>query len=217
MVCQELLSSYTREHADEVSESAIFERFNQSQEVKQLTLTWFMDAQKMRDCLYPHCFDAFPTLWRALNGWAECITNQERDRRWLDALILNQRMQETFIQLLERDDQFSVAANSFMAQWPIFKSSAIHHRGIPWAKGNRPEIVAYYLENEIPFEPRCWNYHEDNSEKVPLDWPHTLTTMYRVRNNIIHGVKAKNDANHQIVSSAFHVLLLLLEKGAFLG
>src|SRR3972149_338057 len=112
MVCQELISRYAREHVDEVAASVDFERFDQNQQVKQLVLDWFVDAKKMRDCQYPYCFDAFTTLWRALNGWAECISNQEQDHRWLDALMLNQQMQEAFVELLEHDNQFSVIADS---------------------------------------------------------------------------------------------------------
>lgn len=217
MICQQLLSNYARKHIDEVSASITFERFNQHQELMQLEITWFRDAQKMRNYQYPNCFDAFITLWRAFNGWAEYISGprQRQDRYWLDALMLNQQLQERFIQLLEQDDQFKATADSFMTQWPIFRSSAIHNSGILWAQGNRSEVVAYYLENKMPFEPRCWRQHTSNSEEVPLDWPHTLATLYRVRNNLIHGGKAKNEANHQIVSSAFHVLLLFLENSEF--
>jgi len=215
MICQELLSTYARGHADEVLESIIFERFNQNEEVNHLVITWFIDAREMRNCQYPNCFDAFTTLWRAFNGWAECISEQKQDRRWLDSLMLNQQLQERFNQLLAHDDQFRIIADSFMTQWPIFEASAIHNSGIPWFKGDRPEVVAYYLENEIPFAPPCWKNHRDNSENVPLDWPHTLATLYRVRNNLIHGGKAKNEANHQIVSSAFHVLLSFLDNSGF--
>lgn len=215
MICQELLSAYAKAHTDVVSESIVFERFNQKEDVNHLVITWLNDAREIRNCRFPNCFDAFTTLWRAFNGWAECISQKRQDRYWLDSLMLNQPLQERFNQLLEHDDQFGIIANAFLTQWPIFEASEIHQSGIPWFNGDRQEVVAYYLDNGIPFAPSCWKNHRDNSENVPLDWPHTLATLYRVRNNLIHGGKAKSEANHQIVSSAFHVLISFLDQSGF--
>jgi hypothetical protein len=74
------------------------------------------------------------------------------------------------------------------------------------------------------YRPECWadhsGYHPgekvgDNSA-VPLDWPHTLHTLYAVRCNLFHGAKSRySEADSKIVHSAFLVLVHFLRKGEY--
>lgn len=218
MVCQKLLSKDAWKRAKEIASLVVFERFEDQQDIKQLTLGWFSRAQASRNCQYPDCFEAFGALWQAFNGWAQLIANRERDREWIDALTLNCALQDEFAQLLECDNHFASLASTFRNQWPIFRASEIHNAGIPWETGPRQEIVQYYLDHDMKqFEPRCWTEHTNKGEDVPLDWPHTLAALYRVRNNLMHGEKAQTQMNHDIVSSAFQVLLCLLEESGYFG
>lgn len=216
MVCRELLSQNSWKHPDEIASSVVFERFDERLDIKQLNARWFHQSQATRNCQYPDCFEAFTKLWRAFNGWAQWISQQKIDRYWIDALTLNARLQESFAQLLEHDHHFSTIAYLFREQWPIFRADEINNKGIPWFTGPRQEVVGYYLKSGVQsFAPQCWKEHRNRNEVAPLDWPHVLAVLYRVRNNLEHGVKAQNAGNHEIVTRAFQTLLYFLENCGF--
>lgn len=59
------------------------------------------------------------------------------------------------------------------------------------------------------FEPHCYLEHDH----VPLDWPHTLVALYRVRCNLLHGEKSRSSENdQQMVEAAFTILLAFVEE-----
>jgi hypothetical protein len=55
-----------------------------------------------------------------------------------------------------------------------------------------------------------------NADEKPLDWPHTLAALYRIRCNLFHGEKAVNsEMDNLIVSIDFRVLLHFLKEEIF--
>ena len=43
---------------------------------------------------------------------------------------------------------------------------------------------------------------------MPLDWPHTLAALYRVRCNLFHGEKGRHsEMDQRIVASGFRTLI----------
>lgn len=223
MTCTDLLSWNIQQKPARISQ------FTQAVDLKRyanlplhrrnLILGWFNRAWEMRDCNDDDSFQAFNFLWMAFNGWASCVAQTDRDREWKDSLILNQSLCADFDKLVA-DENLPLAspAYGFLQLWPIFKSEEIHRRGIPWPNGNRQQVVKYYLANGIAiFEPQCWTRHQAQGNVVPLDWPHTLSALSRVRNNLIHGGKAgDSEMNRAIVASAFRVLLYFIDCGRYL-
>ena len=52
---------------------------------------------------------------------------------------------------------------------------------------------------------------------MPLDWPHTLEALYRVRCNLFHGEKGlDSEMDALIVSSAFRVLVHFLHDSGYI-
>lgn len=215
MTCRELIRN------NRPSNSVDFERFSfLHPDGQQLIASWLKRAWNKRDCLPKDSFEPFIFTWISFNGWAACITGLDRDREWLDAIALTQHIGDDFDRLVA-DESSAVFryAREFYNFWPIFKAQEIRRRGVyNYHAGRRQEIVKHYLDARIrSFEPQCWTRHQEEGTPVPLDWPHTLTTLYRVRCNLFHGEKAAHsEMDAQIVSSAFRVLVHFLYEAHYI-
>lgn len=181
---------------------------------RNLILSWFDRAWEMRNYPDGH-FEAFIHAWISFNGWAACVTGIDTDRKWLNALMLDKTMWVLFNKLAS-DEDVSKELESFHKLWPIFRAQAIRRRGIHGYGFERSKLVERYFDEGIKsFEPQCYKRHLDEKEEVPLDWPHTIAAIYRVRCNLFHGEKARTfESDHTIVSSAFKVLISI-EKELF--
>ena len=178
---------------------------------KNLILSWHDRAQAMYHDPDSH-FEAFIYAWIAFNGWAACVTEIDADRKWLNALMLDNALAELFNnKFIENNNEHNEVLRCFGQLWPIFKAQEIRRRGVTGNESNRDELIRHYINAGIRnYEPQCYKRHKDNKEIVPLDWAHTLATLYRVRCNLFHGEKSRDSENdHRIVSSAFKVLLLI--------
>lgn len=176
---------------------------------RDLILSWYRRAKTMCDNSENH-FEAFIYAWIAFNGWAACVTGIDADRKWLDALMLDKKLSEKYNSLVERSNkEHHEALITFSSLWPIFKAQEIRRRGVRSAENDRVKLIKHYFSEGIKkYEPQCYKWHLDNNLKIPLDWPHTLATLYRVRCNLFHGEKARDSENdHLIVSAAFKVLI----------
>jgi hypothetical protein len=157
-------------------------------------------------------FEAFIYLWIALNGWGACVANTDNDTEWVNALAVDPNISKTFQKLLDDDQGFRQTGEAFAARWPIFKASEIRRQQILVSPDqSRPERIRDYLTRRISCEPKCW---KDHGGRPPLDWPHTLASLYRVRNNLFHGEKTLDSVNDRaIVAAACSVLALFVQKG----
>ncbi len=175
-------------------------------------------------------FEAFSFLWYAFNAWAACVTDIDEDRAYLNALMQSDEVCEDFLGQLaiERDylalhvvgdsNPLRFYARQFLGLWPIFEDKSLRRQGIPKkTTGSRRGIVEYYLNSgATKFEPQCWKRHSDEG-RIPLDWPHTLRALYKVRCNLFHGEKALTSVNDQrIVYAAFHTLLYFLHSANYI-
>jgi hypothetical protein len=138
-------------------------------------------------------FESFVFTWIAFNGWAACVTSFDGDVEWKYALMLSTSLQQRFDEVVANEQsELSRAAREFHSMWPIFKAQEIRRAGT--ARGRSRErrvIVQHYLGIGLrKFEPACWVRHRDEGSPVPLDWPHTLCVLYRVRCNLFHGEKS---------------------------
>jgi hypothetical protein len=104
-----------------------------------------------------------------------------------------------------------LAARDFQSVWPIFTSKDIGYN-VEWVGTRQQVIERYSAINPSPGrKPECSLLDRDRGEEVPLDWPHTLSAIYRVRCNLFHGYKgvySENDVS--FVSTAFRVLVRVL-------
>jgi hypothetical protein len=189
---------------------------------RKLIVGWFQRAWSMRHCADEDAFEPFIYTWIAFNGWAACITGLDRDRDWLDALMLDQEITDKFASLVA-NTQSALARimDSFRQIWPIFKAQDLRRRGLFWHSAhsrNREQVVLQYLSARIAHEPKCWERHQNEGGSIPLDWPHTLSVLYRVRCNLFHGEKTPHsEIDKVIVSRAFRVLACFLSESRFMG
>jgi hypothetical protein len=188
---------------------------------QRLISGWFKRAWDMRDCEAEEGFEPFIFLWLAFNGWAACVSGRDMDREWRDALALNPTIQGDFARLVaDSESSVAVYALEFHRTWPIFKAQAIRRQGVyvghEWS---RQEVIEHYLSNGINrFEPQCGMRHRAEETEIPLDWPHTLAALYRVRCNLFHGEKAAHSEMDQlIVANAFRVLVHFLHGSGYLA
>jgi hypothetical protein len=187
---------------------------------RQLVGGWFTRAWEARECRPEDSFEPFIFTWFAVNGWAACVTGVDQDRAYLDALMCDQKMCQDFARLLtDGETPFGSHAADFNRLWPIFEVKELRRRHIiQFDRGDRGTIVKGYLaKGARRFEPLCWKRHIDAGEKVPLDWPHTLAALYRVRCNLFHGEKAAHsEMDQQVVSCAFRTLLHFFTAAQYL-
>lgn len=169
---------------------------------------WFKRAWSKRDCKPEDSFEPFIFAWIAFNGWAVCVTDRERDREYIDALIINDHLSDSFNELLSnRTSPFAENAEQFRKLLPIFKAQDIRrHRIILPSEGQRPELIQKYLDAGLThYEPQCAVRH---GQSIPLDWAHTLPALYQVRCNLFHGEKrAHSEMDQAIVWNAYLVLI----------
>ena len=162
-------------------------------------------------------FEAFIYIWFALNGWGACVADTDTDREWVDAVAGDRGISRSFDELLRDDPAFRDVAHEFAGLWPIFKSSEIRRRGIriPQSHSRQERVRAYFESGLTGFQPSCWKRH---GGQPPLDWPHTLKTLYRVRCNLFHGEKNVDSENdHVVVDAAYNVVALFVKKTELLA
>ncbi len=189
---------------------------------KQLISSWLHRAWAERDKPACETFEPFIFAWISFNGWAACVTEFDRDRNYLDALLVSSVVTEDFRRLTATasGSHLSRHAEEFRALWPIFKAQKLHRKGIfGWQRVDRAALVNAYLAADVDdYQPKCWERHIRESGEVPLDWPHTLEALYRVRCNLFHGEKfAHSEMDQMIVSAAFRVLVHFLYESKYIS
>jgi len=171
---------------------------------------WFQRSWDMLDCQGDNCFEAFIYAWIAFNGWAACVTDLDQDYKYIDALKRDPTLCQKFSELADdHDSPFVKCAVQFAELWPIFDARSLRRQNLILPhQASRRSVIDYYLSQGLDwFEPRCWKKHKDAGESIPVDWPHTLAALYKVRCNLFHGQKsAHSEMDQQIVSLAFRTL-----------
>lgn len=186
-------------------------------EGQRLVRGWFERAYAARGS-EDDCFEAFIFVWFAVNGWAACVTGKDRDFDYIAELQRSVELAEMFTSLLEKDAEFRETATRFHAFWPIFKAQSIRRAGqhAPLV-GDRASVIQHYLSAGIrDYQPTCWQFHRDAGEAVPLDWPHTLAVIYRVRCNLFHGEKSVHSEMDRVIVLAAYRTLIGFFRGAAL-
>jgi hypothetical protein len=189
-------------------------------EGRRLISGWFDRAWQAKECRPEDSFEPFIFTWFALNGWAACVSGEDQDRAYLKALMCDQTMCQDFDSLLSNPETpLGAYAADFARLWPIFEVKELRRRKVLlFSSGDRDTIVnQYFAAGTRKFEPSCWKRHSEAHEPVPLDWPHILAAIYRVRCNLFHGEKAPHsEIDQHVVSRAFRTLLHFFSAAGYL-
>lgn len=115
-----------------------------------------------------------------------------------------------FNEALASNASLATAARSFASFWPIFRVDEVTRLGLyglGFEVARRERWIKAAMEaGARNYEPRCWQVHQPGTP--PVDWPHTLKALYRVRCNLFHGQKGAHvQSDREIVHSAFGVLM----------
>jgi hypothetical protein len=200
-----------------------FQNFSQlHSEGKKLINGWFRRAWDDFQTTPNEVFEPFIFLWFAFNGWAACVTDRDKDFEIINALAANPKINEDFKAVLgDTTSELSRNATSFSQLLPIFDVKTLRQRvrHVPDDLGqDRAGHVRYYIENGANrFQPQCWMRHIEAREELPIDWPHLLKPIYKVRCNLFHGQKsAHSEMDQRIVSAAFLTLMHFLRAARYL-
>jgi hypothetical protein len=186
---------------------------------RELIRGWLDHVSVTQGDVSPGRFEGFIYLWIAFNAWASCVTGRDADTEWRKALIADPRLNREFTRLVnEPAGRTAQAAERFRALWPIFRMEELRRRGIDHRlhyDRERHEMVRSYIDaGARQFEPRC---HLEHDDRPPLDWGHTLVSLYRVRCNLFHGDKARSSENDQLVfTAAYETLHAFVTEAALL-
>lgn len=187
--------------------------FRLHQDGKQLIDSWFSRAFGARTCQPSESFEPFIFCWISFNAWSSCVTGIDTDREIVRRISNCPELRSRFENLRTNDSEFLNITNAFSGLWPIFKAQQLRRQDIHYQQGeNRQQTIERYFRTpNILFEPECWREHENG---VPVDLPHTLAVIYRVRCNLFHGEKSPHsEMDATIVKAAFDVLVRFLSQG----
>jgi hypothetical protein len=172
-------------------------------------------------------FEALIYLWISFNAWMGLAVN---DRKYSenDSYLWKSTTQypnfiQRFSQQLESNRDFSTLVNEFRNIWPVFKVRALIDNKIPpWGMQDKDETRSQYRIMALSrnsdyhdFSPSCFLEHQINpneidsvqTDRIPLDWEHTLAGIYMVRCNLFHGGKSFLSSNDTIfVSMSYRIL-----------
>jgi hypothetical protein len=241
VTCRELISrkrngqlrseTEIQELAREANASTDFTQYRiLHEDGRQLISGWLRRAWHERDCEPIDSFEPYIFAFITLNAWASCVTGHDDDRKWRDALMLNGKLHESFSHLrADPSSNVFALAYEFQRLWPVFEvqrlrrlDKELQYKGNNiMRKRGREAVIDYFLGHpgaeSLRFEPQCWNRHRNSGEVVPLDWPHTLAALYRVRCNLFHGEKARHsEIDQRIVASGFRTLIHFLANTEYL-
>ena len=174
---------------------------------KDLIHTWFNRGWEQRDCPEEEAFEPFIYTYIAFNGWAACVTAQEKDIEMIKDLKRDQALRDCFIQWISRDGEFRAVVISFSRLWPIFSAREIRELHLDQDQfPDRGELIDHYLTGGAT---ECWPGLNDNR----LILGNVLSAVYQVRCNLFHGGKCiTSESDRQIVDAAFRVLVRWMEK-----
>jgi hypothetical protein len=176
---------------------------------RRLIISWLDRAVTEGGSAPLDFFERFIYLWIAFNGWAACVTAQDRDSEMIRRVSNCPDLRDCFLGLLQSSRNFSITATAFANLWPIFKAQDLRRRHVHQRQYNtRAELINHYLQaGGIDHQPECWTIHRERDETVPVDWPHTINAVYRVRCNLFHGEKSPHsEMDAAIVRAAYDVL-----------
>jgi hypothetical protein len=87
---------------------------------------WFDGAWALRDGGAGECFEAFIFTWIALNGWAACVTGEDSDRRYQEALECDPELTSRFAALAaDTGSALAGHAADFAGLWPILEVKSL--------------------------------------------------------------------------------------------
>lgn len=176
---------------------------------KRLISAWATRAHRAVDCDPDKSFEPFIFMWIAFNAWGACVTGEDRDAEMVRRTANCPRLRESFRNLTEENLSFRRIVESFADLWPIFKAQDIRRSGyLGPPPSERAEVIRRYREiPAIAYEPSCGFSHIERTGSIPVDWPHCLHTIYRVRCNLFHGEKSlHSEMDARVVKGAFDVL-----------
>ena len=212
--CRELVSNESLGHQVDLQRY-----WDLHKDGRRLIANWFKKAWSQRNCDPTDSFEPFIFTWIALNGWAANVTSLDRDRELIGALSVTPELCKDFSNFINGSNSEGYKlAFRFYHMWPIFKAQEIRRKNAHlWNPTTREETIKYYFDCGIEkYEPQCWRRHRDSNEDVPLDWPHTLAALYRVRCNLFHGEKGiTSEMDRTIVNSAYQLLVHFLHDGGY--
>ncbi len=170
-----------------------------------LVRTWFEKGWAQRDCPDEGAFEPFIYTYIAFNGWASCVTEQERDTDMLKDLKRDNSLRTHFTRWLAADAPFKASVEAFSELWPIFSARELRELGLDRSTfPTRADRIEAYLEGGAQ---ECWPHQGDRR----LILGNVLSAVYQVRCNLFHGGKSITSENdRRIVGAAFRVLTHLL-------
>jgi len=172
---------------------------------RRLIKGWFARASRLHDSGHSSPLEAFIYVWISFNGWASCVTQLDFDRQWVNSLAADHEISAEFSRAVASHVEVSQAARLFASYWPIFEVRHLRRRGLLWhGFSDRAATIRYFIDNgATECEPKCRVRHLTEGSPIPLDWPHTLSALYRVRCNLFHGEKSlQSEDDKNIVSAA---------------
>jgi anti-anti-sigma factor len=189
---------------------------------RRLVRGWFERAWRSKDSPPQAMVVPFSYAWLALNGWAVCITGLEKNKDWMHALRHCRPIVERFAEMAaDRDNEVAGHTRAFRECWPLFEAQEVRGKlgaGCPPGTPRRAVVEQYLGAGATRFTPPCWRRHtQDEGGECPVDWPHTISALYRVRCNLLQGDQGvRSEVEPSIVSRAFLVLIHFLAQSGYL-
>jgi hypothetical protein len=158
-------------------------------------------------------FMSFVFRWMAFNGWMAAVTEEDNDRKMIDALAEAPRVIAAFDAKLAEDVAFRELVQTFAAMWPVLSVHDVRKKlGFDaFHRLERPLLLAECAAENVKQRPA-----DSVPGSVP-DWAQVLRTVYQVRCNLFHGEKSpQNGRDYNLVVTSDRLLrAFVVDSGCF--
>ena len=177
-----------------------------------LVESWF---KKSKDALQGghDTIEVFMYLWISFNAWGMRVTSVDVDKDMVSDIGSNQRISESFKDLIKKDHHYRDCVLQFSQYWPIFSVSDVHKVGAyekmhEWQDKAKIQLLHYPSSGKG----RVRRSPERPFNANSMEWDDVIKAVYMVRCNLFHG--NKGDAMHDapIINAAFQCLYGLVEQ-----
>lgn len=160
-----------------------------------------------------NAFMSFVFRWMAFNGWMAAVTQQDSDRKMIDAFAEAPRLIAAFDAKMADDVAFRALVQTFAAMWPVLSVQDVRKKlGFDaFHRFERPELLAECTAKNVKQRPAAWV-----PGTLPV-WSQVLRSVYQVRCNLFHGEKSpQNGRDYDLVVTSDRLLRAFVgDSGCF--
>lgn len=173
---------------------------------RQICIDYYLKAGQAADE-----YHGFIDLWLSFNSWMACVSGAERDADMVRSIGNDQRLSQSFVDLMREEPTFGQRTKEFAEMWPIFKVQDVIRfmgRDFPYHHGNRRDFTEAVVDDpRIKRQPNPWTPGQE------VRWSDLISAIYQVRCNLMHGHKSlSSESDRELVGRSLDLLRTFIDR-----